>query len=190
MQTGVEARQWAEFADAGDLVQKRARLVGEQIGHTVTDAAGIHRQPAADVGVFRPDQHPPGTGDVAADIVGGDLELAGRCRFHDAEPFEAKSSKPRPSGRLWATRDAEKVPTAPLSNRRERGHVLVLHRCELVADGGLGVSVGNADGHGPLRDQRGERGAAHLGDRPADEFRRSIRWLPTSASAPVPGPPR
>ena len=39
-----------------------------------------------------------------------------RCRSQAAEPLEANNSKPSPSGRLCATRDAENVPTAPFSN--------------------------------------------------------------------------
>ena len=70
MQTGLEAGQGSEFTDACDLVQECAGLVGEQIRDAVTDTPGVHRQPAADVGVFWPDEDPPGAGDVAAYVVG------------------------------------------------------------------------------------------------------------------------
>ena len=85
-----------EVADAGDLVQERAGLVGEQVRDTVPDAAGVHRQPAADVGVLGADQHPPRAAEVAAHVVGGDLELAGAVqvpgrRALGGEQFEAQS---------------------------------------------------------------------------------------------------
>ena len=77
VQADVEAGQRAQVADAGDLVQERAGLVDEQVRDTVPDATGVHRQAAADVGVLRPDQHPPRAADIAAHVLAGDLELTG-----------------------------------------------------------------------------------------------------------------
>ena len=66
--------------------------------------------------MFGSDEHParPGEGRLLSAVEISNSP--GRCRFHAAEPVEANSSNPRPSGRPWATRDAEKVPTAPLPN--------------------------------------------------------------------------
>ena len=47
------------------------------IGNPVADTVGIHRQAAADVGMLRSDQHPPGSADIAAHVVGRNLELTG-----------------------------------------------------------------------------------------------------------------
>ena len=95
-QTGVETGQRSQLANAGDLIEENAGLVGEQVGHAVPDAARVHRQAALDVGMLRADEHPPGAADVAADIVGRDLEFAGavqipRRRTFGSEQLEGKT---------------------------------------------------------------------------------------------------
>ena len=67
-----------------------------------------HRQSAAEIRVLGPDQHSPRTTDVAADVVGRDLEFTCAVQIEcAAEPLAPNSSKARPSGRLCATREAE-----------------------------------------------------------------------------------
>ena len=122
-------RQRAEVTDAGDLVEERAGLVGEQVGDAVPDTAGVHRQAAADVGMFGPDEHPAGPGDVAADIGGGDLEFAGAVqipcrRTLGSEQFEAETV-----GQVVGDpRRGERADRTVVERRGERGDVLVLHR--------------------------------------------------------------
>ena len=86
--------------------------------------------------------------------------------------MEANSSKPESVGQV--VRDPgrrEGADRAAVERRGEGGDVLVLHRATVVADRALGVPVGDAERHRPLRDERGERGAADLDDRTADELR-------------------
>ncbi len=81
MQSDLEAGQRTQVADAGDLVEERAGLIVEEIGDAVADAAGVHRQAAADVGVVGPDQHAARAAELAADVVGRDLELTGTVQI-------------------------------------------------------------------------------------------------------------
>ena len=60
------------------------------------DAAGVHRQPATDVGVLGADQNPPRTTEVAAHIIGGELELPGAVQIPGCRALRRKQFEGQP----------------------------------------------------------------------------------------------
>ena len=98
MQPVAEAGQRSQLVDAGDLIQEGPVLLAEQVGDTVPDAAGVHRQSTLDVGVLRPDQHPAGPAGEVVDVVGGDGELGRPDIAGEPEAFHAAARTISPAG--------------------------------------------------------------------------------------------
>ena len=83
------------------------------------------------------------------------------------------------------------MPPAPFSNSAEkRGVVVVLDRLVGVADRDVVVAHDGAERQRALGDHGAEPAAADLDlMSPQRNSATYVRWLPTSASAPEPGPP-
>ena len=151
VQADLESGQRAQVADAGDLIEEGAGLIGEEVGDTVADAAGIHRQAAPDVGVVGSDEHPPRAGERAPDLVGGDLEFAGAVQIPRRRSVRAEQLEAQSVGQVVGDpRRGERADGAAVEPRGEGGDVLVLDRHQLVADRALGVTVGDAERHRTL----------------------------------------
>ena len=116
------------------------------------------------------DDHPSLTVQRAA--VFPSLDTATRRGHPDPTPpiRDANNSKPRPSGSSWATREAENVPTAPLSNVAVNVATSSFSTCHLAGDLGLGVAIGDSEQDGTRSDHRREGLAPDLDDRSAHEF--------------------
>ncbi len=71
------AGQRVRLVDAGDLLQEGARLEDEAVVLAKADARCVHRQPAGEVRVVRPDDHPPVTARAGGALVQHELELRG-----------------------------------------------------------------------------------------------------------------
>ena len=63
--------------NACDLLEERARLVGECVVLPEADTRGVHREPAGDVGVLRSEDHLPVPVLGRGDIVQEELDLGG-----------------------------------------------------------------------------------------------------------------
>ena len=119
------------------------------------------------------------------------MNSPGRFRSYAAEPDSPNTSKPSPLGRPCATLEIEKVPTEPLANLAVKVAMSSLSTASVssptsppawptVMPTGTGRSVVNVWKTAPLTLVIG----------PQMYSPRSIMWLPMSASAPLPGPPR
>ena len=189
VQACVEPWQRAELPDARDLVEECAELPAEHVGHPVAYPAGVHRQPAAEIRVLGPDQHSPRTTDVAADVVGRDLEFTWAVQIECGRALGSEQLESQAVGQ--ALRDARGrvgADRAVLEPRGEGDDILVLHRREFITHRALRVAVGDTERHGALTDQRGEHGSADLRDRTAHEFRQVDQVAADVGQGPGPGP--
>ena len=147
-------------------------LPAEHVGHPVSDTAGIHRQPAADERVLWPDQHPPWATDIAADVIGRDLEFAWTLQVECGRALGCEQFEIEAVGQVVRhARSRVRADRAVLEPRGEADNILVFDGRQLVADGALGVAVRDTKRHRALMDQSGEHRAADFRDRPAHEFR-------------------
>ena len=172
---------------AGDLVEEGAGLVDETVVVAGADTGGVHRQTAGDVGMVDADDDPA----VAGRVGGSDLELPARLTSKARAPRSQNTSNLSVFG--WPVGDPGDVEIAGGAigeANREAGPVVVLDGLEGVADCDLGVADDMAEGQRPLRDHGGQRAPVTSATGPQRNSAVSVRWLPRSASAPDPGPPR
>ena len=149
MQARVESRQRTELADARDLIEEGTGLPAEHVSHPVSDTAGVHRQPATDVRVLRPDQHPPWATDIAADVVGRDLEFAWTLQIECGRALGCEQFETEAVGQVVRyARGRVGADRAVLEPRGEADDILVLNGREVVTDGTLGVAVVTPSGTG------------------------------------------
>jgi len=113
-----------------------------------------------------------------------------RSRSNVAAPPLAKTSKPSAFGWPYATRDTENVPAAPDANvavNVATSSFSTGSKVSLSSVAAWPMAVPSGSARSWITVASTAPRTAVIG--PPTNSARSVRWLPTSASAPEPGPP-
>ena len=167
---GGGARQGVGLVDPGHLLQEGAGLVDEALVLAQPDAGGVHRQPAADVGVVGAEDDPPVAPLGRRPLGEHQLELGGPLLLPRRGTPVTEDLEGQPVRVAGGDPGDLHHPHPVVERGAEAGVVVVLHRLVGVADRGPAVTGHRSERSRPLRDGGGEASAAHLADVAAEEL--------------------